>query len=331
MEKFLEINPNEAQILNIGAGFDTIAFHLAERKNPKIRIFEADFSDLLLRKANLIVKSKELYSVLLGDDAPKPSLQSITTEYGYHFNQLHLISSDLHLPQDFIQSLLQAGFQVTTPTLIFTECVLVCKTTLIPVPHWPSRRFSLPEDLKRDAVVNLCTSVLDLFPSHSPLSNPRNEEAKSAVEELESGFQDPSLPQGGVVWLSYDMVHPNDTFGKMMRSWIFPSLHLTYSPLRQNLEVAGGFKVPGFTQYPDLASHSSRFLESGCEVARACTMLSIYTNLIPTNEKIRINRIEMLDEVEEWEMLMSHYCISLGIKGGSQIMRDTMVELIPQY
>jgi [phosphatase 2A protein]-leucine-carboxy methyltransferase len=132
LEKFLEINPNECQILNIGAGFDTIAFHLAERKNPNIQIYEVDFPDLVLRKANLIVKSKELYGVLLGDEAPKPSLQSITTDYGYHLNQLHLISSDLHQPQDFIQSLLQAGFQATVPTLIFTECVLVCKN---PSPH----------------------------------------------------------------------------------------------------------------------------------------------------------------------------------------------------
>jgi hypothetical protein len=60
-------------------------------------------------------------------------------------------------------------------------------------------------------------------------------------------------------------------------------------------------------------------------------MLSVFTNLIPITEKNRINRIEMLDEVEEWEMLMSHYCISLGIKGGSQVLRGAMAELIPQY
>lgn len=130
LEKFLEVNSlNGCQILNIGCGFDTLAFHLAERKNPNLWIYEVDFPDILLRKANLIVKSKELYGALLGDEVPPPSLQSITTDYGYHLNQLHLIPSDLHHPQDFIQSLLRSGFQVSIPTLIFTECVLVCKTT----------------------------------------------------------------------------------------------------------------------------------------------------------------------------------------------------------
>lgn len=100
---------------------------------------------------------------------------------------------------------------------------------------------------------------------------------------------------------------------------------------RQNLEVVGGFKVPGFTQYPDLPSHSARFIESGCDVAHACTMLTIYNNLIPLSEKTRINRIEMLDEIEEWEMLMSHYCVSIGIKGGNVAMRDSLLQLIPNY
>lgn len=92
--------------------------------------------------------------------------------------------------------------------------------------------------------------------------------------------------------------------------------------------MIGGFKVPGFTQYPDLLSHSNRFLNSGCDLAKSATMLSIYNTLIPMTEKIRINRIEMLDEVEEWELLMSHYCVSMGIRGGNEINRDTMIGLI---
>jgi hypothetical protein len=103
----------------------------------------------------------------------------------------------------------------------------------------------------------------------------------------------------------------------------------THDSSRHNLEVAGGFKVPGFSQYPDLTSHSARFLESGCEVARACTMLSLYHSLVSPAEKIRINKIEMLDEVEEWEMLMAHYCVSIGIKGGSPAMREAMFEILP--
>jgi hypothetical protein len=58
-------------------------------------------------------------------------------------------------------------------------------------------------------------------------------------------------------------------------------------------------------------------------------MLSIYTHLIPPSEKTRINKIEMLDEVEEWEMLMSHYCVSMGIRGGSASMGEAMLQILP--
>jgi hypothetical protein len=32
-------------------------------------------------------------------------------------------------------------------------------------------------------------------------------------------------------------------------------------------------------------------------------------------EKTRIEKLEMLDEVEEWELLQAHYCICLGSRG----------------
>lgn len=126
LEKFLEYNSNQCQILNIGAGFDTLAFHLAERNNSNITIYEVDFPDVLLKKANIIIKSKDLHDVLMGNIS-NLNISSVTTEYGYHFNQLHLVSSDLQHPQDLVSSLKSAGFQSTIPTLIFTECVLVCK------------------------------------------------------------------------------------------------------------------------------------------------------------------------------------------------------------
>lgn len=39
-------------------------------------------------------------------------------------------------------------------------------------------------------------------------------------------------------------------------------------------------------------------------------------------EKTRIETLEMLDEVEEWDLLQSHYCVALGSRGS-----DAMVNL----
>jgi hypothetical protein len=38
------------------------------------------------------------------------------------------------------------------------------------------------------------------------------------------------------------------------------------------------------------------------------------TKLNGEGEKTRIERIEMFDEFEEWELLQSHYCVCVGVR-----------------
>jgi len=37
--------------------------------------------------------------------------------------------------------------------------------------------------------------------------------------------------------------------------------------------------------------------------------------MISEDEKRRLHTIEPLDEIEEWELLMSHYSLLLGVRG----------------
>ena len=42
-------------------------------------------------------------------------------------------------------------------------------------------------------------------------------------------------------------------------------------------------------------------------------MIVIYDELVNKElERTRIEKLEMFDEFEEWDMLQSHYCLSLG-------------------
>jgi len=41
-------------------------------------------------------------------------------------------------------------------------------------------------------------------------------------------------------------------------------------------------------------------------------MLSAYSSFLTTEQKAQASSIEMLDEVEEWEMIMSHYALIVG-------------------
>ena len=100
-------------------------------------------------------------------------------------------------------------------------------------------------------------------------------------------------------WLTYDMISPTDIFGRTML---------------RNL-TAARFNIPGFIDFPTLELQSARFLECGWDRAKSDTMLSVYDNHITLEEKHRISRLEIFDEIEEWQMLMSHYSLTVAVKG----------------
>jgi tRNA wybutosine-synthesizing protein 4 len=43
-------------------------------------------------------------------------------------------------------------------------------------------------------------------------------------------------------------------------------------------------------------------------------MLRVHNSFLDDEERRRIEKIEMFDEFEEWELLQSHYCITIGSK-----------------
>jgi tRNA wybutosine-synthesizing protein 4 len=108
-----------------------------------------------------------------------------------------------------------------------------------------------------------------------------------------------SLLQGATMWVTYDMVTPSDRYGAMM----------VY-----NLTSAG-FHIPGIVDYPTLAAQSQRFTGNGWDTAESCTMKQFYLRAISDEEKARLKALEMLDEIEEWNMLMDHYSLTIAAKG----------------
>ena len=94
-----------------------------------------------------------------------------------------------------------------------------------------------------------------------------------------------------------------------------------------NLTTAG-HNIPGLTDYPTLDAQQDRFLQlRGYEKddntkeqqywkkVKACTMLQAYNDFIPLTEKERIKKLEIFDEIEEWELIMNHYSLTLATTG----------------
>ena len=99
------------------------------------------------------------------------------------------------------------------------------------------------------------------------------------------------------VWASYDMINPDDSFGKMMAL---------------NLRDAG-FHVPGFKDFPSLESQEARFCAAAeWRASASCTMARAHDLVLSAEERAAADKIERLDELEEWELLMMHYCITIA-------------------
>ena len=57
-------------------------------------------------------------------------------------------------------------------------------------------------------------------------------------------------------------------------------------------------------------------------------VVDTYKHIICDEEKNRLQSIERLDEIEEWEMLMSHYCLLLGVKCDTEDLTN-LLQLMP--
>lgn len=123
---------------------------------------------------------------------------------------------------------------------------------------------------------------------------------ESVTNMLLKNIQDKLIQNYGLV-VSYDPINPNTPFGKTM---IY------------NLSQRGIF-IPGIKSFPSLISHSNKYLNNGFNFSYSYEMTN-YWNIINENEKLRLNKIEMLDEIEEWNLLLSSYCISYGIISKNQ-------------
>uniref|UniRef100_A0A7S3CU96 Uncharacterized protein n=1 Tax=Strombidium rassoulzadegani TaxID=1082188 RepID=A0A7S3CU96_9SPIT len=110
------------------------------------------------------------------------------------------------------------------------------------------------------------------------------------------------------------MIEPEDMFGRRM-----------VDNLRDR-----GCELLGIFDCPSLQSQHDRMQKSLEEAKKedqsvhveAITMEQLYREKLNPQEKVRIERIEMFDEFEEWTLLQAHYCLVFGKKFKSDFPID---------
>lgn len=96
----------------------------------------------------------------------------------------------------------------------------------------------------------------------------------------------------------YDPIAQYDAFGEVMEK------HLV------SAGMAGAHT--SLLQTRTLEQQLKKLTDCGFEVAVGCDMWSAYETILTDEQRVRANQCELLDELEEWRLLMQHYCLAVG-------------------
>lgn len=97
----------------------------------------------------------------------------------------------------------------------------------------------------------------------------------------------------------YEPIKPDDAFGKQMVS---------------NL-AARRIKMPTLATYKEPVDQEERLRQAGFEEVRQTSINEVWEQWITSDEKERVDALEGLDEVEEWQLLAGHYIVVWGWRG----------------
>ncbi|EFQ98579.1 hypothetical protein MGYG_01605 [Nannizzia gypsea CBS 118893] len=109
-------------------------------------------------------------------------------------------------------------------------------------------------------------------------------------------------PTTPLALIIYEPIRPDDPFGKTMVS---------------NL-AARGIQLQTLHRYATLEAQRERLQGHGFSSGQGAADIDfIWERWIGEDEKNRVAGVEMLDEVEEWQLLARHYCVAWGWRDGT--------------
>ncbi|KAI0387710.1 leucine carboxyl methyltransferase [Hypomontagnella monticulosa] len=150
-------------------------------------------------------------------------------------------------------------------------------------------------DLLKDEVVSLKgmrTDVPTILISECCLCYLEIPEAEGVIKYFTE-----KIPNLGII--IYEPIHPDDSFGRQMVS---------------NL-AARRIRMPTLDAYQDGFKQQDRLRNAGFETVRSLSINDIWQVGITEQERERVDSLEGLDEVEEWDLLADHYIVAWGWRG----------------
>lgn len=138
IQKFINRAGSSAQIINFGAGYDTLYWKLKDEGVQISNYIEIDFPSVTARKCHMIKRNKALLERIYNQDG---EVKLSATDL--HSSNYHCIGVDIRNLVQLETKLHQAEVNFSKPTLFLAECVLVyieneCVNKLL---SWISTKF----------------------------------------------------------------------------------------------------------------------------------------------------------------------------------------------
>lgn len=159
---------------------------------------------------------------------------------------------------------------------------LATSTAETPPPHLPNLDRSIPTLILSEMClvylpVTTVSAIMSTFLNH---------------------YLSPSTPASLIL---YEPILPQDAFGRTMIS---------------NLATRN-IHLPTLHAYPELGDQRARLRQYGLtDGSRAADNHFIWKEWVSEGEKERVAGLEMLDELEELDLLLRHYCVAWGWRDG---------------
>ncbi|XP_050312272.1 leucine carboxyl methyltransferase 1 [Anthonomus grandis grandis] len=120
VQKFINRAGSNAQVVNFGAGFDTLYWRLKDEGVAISCYVELDFPTVTAKKCYTIKKNKPLLDRIYQQDG---EVKYSSTDM--HSGNFHCLGVDLRQIKQLQEKLTQADIRFDKPTLFLAECVLV--------------------------------------------------------------------------------------------------------------------------------------------------------------------------------------------------------------
>ncbi|KAH6643687.1 S-adenosyl-L-methionine-dependent methyltransferase [Boeremia exigua] len=157
---------------------------------------------------------------------------------------------------------------------------------------------ALSDDASLPELPNLDPTIPTLILSEMCLVYIQPQTVQSIISTFTTRYLTPTTPASLIL---YEPILPRDAFGRTMIS---------------NLQTRN-IHLPTLMAYPELGDQRARLNGYGFKNGtKAADTDFIWKHWVSDKEKERVASLEMLDELEELELLLRHYCFAWGWRDG---------------